>query len=852
MRNKIITNLLKNIKKATNLVLKKLLKTFSLKPLDSSIPLMLLTRFFKYSVFTSLTILLGQSNYSVNGFVRDDLNGEPISYANVFISNTSIGAATNRDGYFVISDIPSGSYEINVSMIGYAVYKETIELSDTSSTRIEVRLKKQVIQGSEILVTAERQKFERSMESSQISLDIREINSAPAFIEPDVFRTLQMLPGVQTTSDFSSALYVRGSTPDQNLIMLDGIVIYNPYHLGGIFSTFNTDAIKEADFHAGGFPARYGGRMGAILNVLNREGNANKITGMFNISLISSKGLLEGPLPKWKGMKGSWMISGRRTYFDSIINALKIPSGQNADGTDSYFQFPYFFYDYQVKINLDINQDHRITYSRFYGDDVLNYSYDDSQTINSTGVKRKNESGFNIKWPWGNQTNGLIWRWIMSPELVAKTFISNSRYRFDFDLGFYNRDTYTYTDSITSIYTDINWRLYDIINDNSLETELTWNAMDNHEITGGFQIKNIHFELGEEVSISTEDTSVTFSSLALDDNTREFALYIQDRWEVSEKLKFQIGLRGTDYNLHDKLYLDPRFGTKYHYSKNIALKLNWGLYHQFLTTANNQDENLRLVELWLGIPKNKPAAISQHVIGGLEYMSPKNIFYRLEIYHKNFDNLLTLKQENRNTIEGNDSESPFNEFWNTKGESQGIEFLLKKSSGKLNGWVGYTYSETKYYTEPSGWHYPNFDRTHTLNMVGNIELTDELEFSAALTRSSGNPFTKILGRVYDWEQKLDSDTYWYPVDSYMVGDKNTERYDDYFRIDVGMTRKNGNLFGLKYDTYWQVMNVSKHLNIFTYAYQTKRDINTGDQLGVERRAVPMFPLIFTFGVKFDF
>ena len=137
-----------------------------------------------------------------------------------------------------------------------------------------------------------------------------------------------MLPGVQTTSDFSSALYVRGSTPDQNLIMLDGIVVYNPYHLGGIFSTFNTDAIKEADFHAGGFPARHGGRMGAILNVINREGNSNKITGMANISLISSKGLLEGPLPKWRGMKGSWMVSGRRTYFDSIING-KLLSIQN-------------------------------------------------------------------------------------------------------------------------------------------------------------------------------------------------------------------------------------------------------------------------------------------------------------------------------------------------------------------------------------------------------------------------------------------------------------------------------------------------------------------------------------------
>ena len=812
---------------------------------------MLFIRSIKYSIFITLTILLGQNTSSINGFVRNDLNGEPISYANVFISNTSLGAATDRDGYFVISDIPSGTYEVNVSMIGYAVHKETIDLTNTSSMRIEVRMKEQVIKGSEILVTAERQKFERSIESSQISLDIREINSAPAFIEPDVFRTLQMLPGVQTTSDFSSALYVRGSTPDQNLIMLDGIVVYNPYHLGGIFSTFNTDAIKEADFHAGGFPARHGGRMGAILNVINREGNTNKITGMANISLISSKGLLEGPLPRWRGMKGSWMISGRRTYFDSIVDALKIPIGQKADGTDAYFQFPYFFYDYQVKINLDINQDHRITYSRFYGDDVLDYSWDERESIDNANVNRDTETGFNIKWPWGNRTNGIIWRWIMSPEMVARTFISNSRYRFDFDLGFYNRDTYTYADSVTSIFTDINWRLYDIINDNSIETELAWKATDRHEMTAGFQLKSVGFDLGEEVNIATQDTSITFSPLTLDNKTREISFFIQDRWEFSEKFKFQLGIRGTHYNLHDEFYLDPRLGMKYHYSKNVALKLNWGLYHQFLTTANNQDENLRLVELWLGIPEDKPAAISQHIIGGFEYMSQRNIFYRLEIYQKDFDNLLTLKQENQNTMEGDDSDTPFNEFWDTQGNSWGVELLLKKSTGRLNGWVGYTYADTKYFTEPSGWHHPNFDRTHTINIVGNIELTEELEISTALTQSSGNPYTKILGRVYDWEQNLYQDTYWYPLDSYIVGEKNTERYDDYFRIDVGMTRKGGNLFGLQYDTYWQVMNVTKHLNAFSYAYRTKTGMN-GDQLGVERRVVPQFPLILTFGVKFDF
>jgi outer membrane receptor protein involved in Fe transport len=435
--------------------------------------------------------------------------------------------------------------------------------------------------------------------------------------------------------------------------------------------------------------------------------------------------------------------------------------------------------------------------------------------------------------------------------LVAKTFISNSRYRFDFDLGFYSRDTYTYADSVTSMFTDINWRLYDIINDNSIETELTWKATASQEITGGFQLKSVGFDLGEEVKIATQDTSVTFSPLTLKNNTQEVSFFIQDRWEFSEKLKFQLGIRGTDYNLHDEFYLDPRLGMKYHYSKDIAFKLNWGLYHQFLTTANNQDENLRLVELWLGIPEDKPAAVSQHMIGGLEYMSPRNIFYRLEIYQKDFDNLLTLKQGNQNTIEDDQSDTPFNEFWDTRGNSWGIEFLLKKSSGRLNGWLGYTYAKTKYFTEPSGWHHPNFDRTHTLNIVGNIELTNDLEISSALTRSSGNPYTKILGRVYDWEQNLYSDTYWYPLDSYIVGEKNTERYDDYFRIDVGMTRKGGNLFGMEYDTYWQVMNVTRHLNAFSYAYRTKTSMN-GDQLGVERRVVPQFPLILTFGIKFDF
>ena len=796
--------------------------------------------------------LFSQGLSSISGFVRDDTSGEPISYANVFLSNSTLGAATNQDGYFVISNIPVGKYELNATMIGYGIFKQNIELSEGQPIRLDIRLNEEIIQTTEVLVTAERQKFERSMESSQISLDLREINSAPAFIEPDVFRTLQMLPGVQTTSDFSSALYVRGSTPDQNLIMLDGIAVYNPYHLGGIFSTFNTDAIKEADFHAGGFPARYGGRMGAILNVLNREGNTRKVKGSANISLISSKGLIEGPLPSWRGMKGSWMISGRRTYFDTVIDALKIPIGQRIDGSDIYFQFPYYFYDYQVKINVDIDQDHRLTYSRFYGDDIIDFSFEETLESSGTNVNVRSETGFGVKWPWGNHTNGLTWRWIIAPDLVAKTFFSHSRYRFDFELSAQDRNTYTYIDSTIELFSDVTFRAFDIIKDNTIETALTWQAAQDHTVTGGFQVKDVNFDLGLDISIATQDTSLDFSLLSLVNNTREIAIFAQDKWDFSEKLKFQFGLRSTHYNLHNNIYFDPRLSMKYHYSKDIAFKLNWGLYHQFLTTANNQDENLRLVELWLGIPKDKPASVAQHIISGLEYMSPKNIFYRLEVYHKDFDNLLTLKQENTNTVEGAESDSTTNEFWDTKGNSHGIELLIKKSSGKLNGWVGYTYARTKYYTDPSGWHYPNFDRTHTLNIVGNIELSQDLEFSAGLTRSSGNSYTKILGRLYEWEQDLYSNMVWYPYDSYIVGEKNTERYDDYFRVDIGLTRKGGNIFGQEYDTYWQIMNVTQNLNILQYTYDTNTDPLTGDQLGVRRRPVPMFPLIFTFGIKFEF
>jgi len=820
-----------------------------------------LIKHFIYSSIVVLSILSAQDKSSISGFVREVETGEPISYANVFISGTSMGTATNSDGYFVFINLSQGEYEVNVSMIGFGLYKETINLGIDESVRLDIRMKEEALQASEIIVSGTRQKFKKSVESSTIILDIRDIRNAPAFVEPDVFRTLQMLPGVQTTSDWSSALYVRGSTPDQNLLMLDGITVYNPYHLGGIFSTFNADAIKEADFRAGGFPARYGGRMGAILNIINREGNTEKVSGSGNISLISSKVLLEGPMPKWRNIKGSWMVSGRRTYFDKIIDMMNIPTegGKSNNDDEGTLQFPYYFYDYQVKINTDIGDNNRLTYSRFYGRDILKFGFSDSES-GDDGNRR--QSDFNINWPWGNKTNGLTWRWIATPNVIVKTFLARSEY--SFNMNFNGGDEFISPSDSTALdgtfimdTSSIAWglRFSDTIEDNTLETEVTWLLSEDHKVTTGFHLKDIDFILAQHFDLTMEALDTTFTPLDMKDSTREISAYIEDKWNLTPSILYQIGVRATHYSLHDSIYVEPRIGLKYNLSDDFSMKLNWGRYHQFLTIANPQDENFRIVDFWMGIPQDKKASKSEHAILGLEYLSYNNILYRIEGYYKDFDNLLTQKEGDFETEESDTTitTNAINEFWDTDAYVYGLELLVKKSSGRFTGWLGYTYAKTFYHTDQFGWFQPVFDRTHTLNMVSNFKVNERLKMSVSVTTSSGNPFTPIMGRIYTFQQNLRDSLNWITSDNYLVGDKNSERHGKYFRIDTGLDFTNRSFFGLfEYDWYLQVINVSNHINVMQYFYRTKTDPNTGNQVGVERRAFPMFPLIITAGVKFEF
>lgn len=804
-----------------------------------------------FKIIPILPLICGSLLFSqsIHGFVRENATGEPLFYVNVFIKDSYTGSATNQDGYYVITNLKPGTYEIIASIIGYQQMTESVTLTQGENIRFDFRLKPSVIAGEEVNVTAERIQFQRMVEPSRITLDVREINAMPAFIEPDLFRTLQMLPGVQTVNDFSSALYVRGSTPDQNLIMLDGITVYNPYHIGGIFSTFNTDAIKEADFHAGGFPARWGGRLGSILNVINKEGNAEKFEGKINISALSSKGVIEGPLPKLGKIKGSYMLAGRTTYLDKILTTIMRASALPGEDKKN-IRFPYFFYDYQGKINLNIGDNHRLTLSQFYGDDVFFIKSDSKQSYNNASF----DDQFTFDWRWGNFTNSLSWRWIKSHNLVIKTFLATSRFRFHIDMDSESRYAYEESGKIIKSYDGYFFDVFDIVKDKSLETELTWIASDRHTVTAGGQFKDVNFNLGMKFKFASFDTSLTSQPLDMKQGGQEASLYIQDRWTINNRITTQIGLRVSHYSVHNKINFEPRLGMKYFFSENLSFKFNWGRYYQYLTIANPRDESFRFIDIWMGIPKKYKAPYSDHKIAGVEYISPKNVLYRVEGYYKSFENLITLKQGNFFSEESDRPQfEAFNDFYDTDARAYGLEFLAKKTSGKYRGWVGYTLSETKWFTEVDGWFHPKYDRANTLNAVVHWQWTEKIHLSTALTFSSGNPYTPILGRTQRWfEQNRNRLTYWNSESEYLVGDKNSDRYPAYFRVDMGLTQKKKFwLFG-EGERYFQVMNVTNHLNHLIWIYRTDENQLSKNYGKVQQRGLPMFPLMLTVGWRFEF
>lgn len=772
--------------------------------------------------FFALSPLLAAPG-SVSGFISNQNDGEPIHYANIFLENTQMGAVSNADGYYIITDVPEGTYTLVASVIGYGMEKRQITVDSEERLRENFDLIPEDIQMEEVVVTAERQKFRQEIKISSITLDQTQLRTVPVLVEADLFRAIQMLPSVSSGGDFSSALYVRGGSPDQNLILLDGITVYNPYHFGGIFSTFNTDAIKEAEFIAGGFSAEYGGRMSSVLDIQNREGNSKEFHGSGNVSLLSTKLLFEGPVPR-----GSFMVSGRRTYFDAIWEGVR--KGVNIFAEDPVdISFPYYFYDFQGKVNVDINDRHRTTLSGFYGNDVLWFK--EEMKEGNYGEPGYDLEYYGFDWSWGNNTTSLKHRWLIRPDLIAKFYVARSRFHFDVD--FLMKDEFfDEEDDTTVVNMNQQVKIYDYIADWSEGIDMTWILNKKNILKFGAFHKDIDFDLGAGLNDMTLLDSTSRS--------REWGFYIEDKYQPSPLFIFQPGVRLTRYVNKSRWYPDLRLKTKYLATENFALTLAGGTVHQFLQTANFENEMVRFIDLWFPTQKGMEPSKATYYNAGIEYWY-NDIQFTLEGYYKKYEHLVTMDED----IGGAELLS----FLDAEGYSTGIELLVKKTWGDLTGWIGYSFMHTRKREDVvSGWYPPKYDRTHNLNVVAQYDINKRWYFSSSVVWNSGNPYSQIYGNFHytdalsGWINRMQ-----------IYGERNGERYPPYFRWDVGINRR-ATIFKQDATFYFHIINATNHDNVFLYLYETHNaefdpETNTST---IYRRPINMFPILPTFGVEFAF
>ena len=383
----------------------------------------------------------------ISGFISDSSSGEALIGANVFLKETGQGMATDLNGYYIIQNISPGNYTIMTSYVGFDRFEKTIILKEKESVKLDISLIELVVELSGISVTAEKLQRKNNIQPSKINLSPRMMKAAPGLAEPDLFRTIQALPGVLTTSEFSTGLIIRGGNTDQNLIMLDGITVYNPSHLGGIFSNFIVDGVKEAELIKGAYNAEYGGRLSAVLNVLSREGNKNNFKGKASLSLLSAQTTLEGP-----SYKGAWVLSGRRTYFDVLLPKI-LPENI----TDNIP--PYYFYDIQSHIFSDITSKDRLSFSFYTGiDDIL---FDT----------------FGLDGRWGNRTLSAHYRRVFNERLVGNFLAANSKFFTTFGLGGSN-----------GLISDNG------IDDKTVSADFSWFKSSESTIKIGGQVKRLGFE----------------------------------------------------------------------------------------------------------------------------------------------------------------------------------------------------------------------------------------------------------------------------------------------------------------------------------------------------------------------
>ncbi len=713
--------------------------------------------------FSLLLFLLPLFSFGaiIKGFVWEKGTREPLIGCNVYLEGTGLGSATNKEGYYIISGIKEGGYKIVFSYVGYQEIKKEIYLKRDTILTLNVEMGKEIISLPPVKVSARKSEFQEEVKGSVIKISPPQWQSFPHFLETDLIRSLQSLPGVIMANDFSAALYVRGGAADQNLILLDGVNIYNPFHLGGLFSVFDLSALKGAEFFTGGFPVEYGGRLSSVLDVDVREGNKERLGGNLGVSLLSAKVLTEGPLIGKKG-KSSFLFSLRRTYFDKILPIFNI-------------NFPYHFYDGHLKTNFEISPQSKIFFSGFFNSDVFDFGF------------RKTR----IYFDWGNKTGSVLFRHLFTPQLFTKTYLTLSRYFYDIDLA-----------------EGLVWAK-DWINEISLKSEGVYYLGGNRDLKFGLEGKINQF---------TYDANIQGFRFDIKGMPSYFSLYLANKWKA-DKLLLESGLRFDNSFVSYKgrrVYseLNPRIGIKYFIRDDWAGKVLWGRYAQFVSALLPEFQPVPFLYVWVPTFGPYQPQIATHLILGLEKWFSDEVFLAIEGYYKNYPRLYEMNARlDPLLIEETILEEG-------KGRSLGFDLLLRKDWGRLAGWAAYSYGWVK--VKFGGKEYfPFYDRRHNFNLIATYSLFPSVKFSGRLAFYSGNPYTQPVGRYryWYWRYRYEKwDFFW----SEIPGEKNKARYPSYFRTDFGL-EKEFFIKETKLTVRFEVINLFNYKNLLFYYYDYEKD-----------------------------
>jgi hypothetical protein len=756
-----------------------------------------------------------QAPFQVFGFITDSTSGEALIGANVFIRESGQGMATDNNGYYVLSNISIAEPKLIVSYVGYEKYELKLDFSKNGSQNINVSLKPESIELMQVDVTAEEIERLNKIEPSRVNLSPRILKSQPSLAEPDIFRTIQSLPGVLTTSEFSTGLVIRGGNTDQNLILLDGITVYNPSHLGGLFSNFIVDAVKDAELIKGGYNAEYGGRLSAVLDIRSREGNRNKIEGSSSISLLTAQSTIEGPIPG-----GAFLVAGRRTYFDKVLPYV----------TDN-FDLPYYFYDLQGHVFTDLNEKDRISLSFYKGVDDLQFN------------------DLDLDSDWGNQTISLAYRRVFNEKIIGNFLAANSQFYTRFGLG-----------------GEAGINEYNPLSDQTISGDLAYFHSQDFNVFFGAQAKSLDIKYNSKFN----------NEILFDSQTKPFetAIYTKIKWKPSRKFIIEPGLRLITFSSHSNgVYPDFRLSSKYIIDESRFINFAVGNYHQFISTFQD-DFSAQILDSWFAVDENgEPSRATQAVLG-YEHFFGRGLKIQIEGYYKYITDMLTY-EESRATTDGNvNSESLLDLLTPADGYAYGAELFIQKSSGKLSGWAGYSWSVSRKLMNGKEY-FTNWDRSHVLNFLANYQASPKWEYNVKFTLQTGQAFTPINGYFL---QNLPGD----PQQNYRTipATRNGGRYPSYHRLDLGAVR-HFDVKGRKFDLFMQVINAYNRENVFTYTYPlgdtfngidddgdwdvkkhdkngNKRpdkgepNVDEEDEARIQRKPVSLFPIIPTIGITWNF